>query len=73
MWCDLREHKYFYLQEQIVPYQIIGHTPVQQIIKLDNKNGEIICIDTHSTYRSGEPYGDKSYLVWNEDKFEVVN
>lgn len=67
IWTDLREHKYFYLQKPIIPYQIVGHTPVKTII---NENG-IYFIDTHSTYPSGENFGDKSYLVWNENKFDV--
>ena len=77
MWCDIREHKYFYLQEQIIPFQIIGHTPVEYIDRIvaqtKDKYNEIICIDTHSTYRNGAPYGDQSYLIWNEDKFEIIN
>lgn len=75
MWCDLREHSYYNLQDYIVPYQIVGHTPVSKIYSITNKSnqGEIKFIDTHSTYRNGEPYGDKTYLIWNEDKFEIVN
>lgn len=68
IWCDRREHSYFSYQESLIPYQIVGHTPVKTVIE---ENG-IYFIDTHSTYRDGSEYGDKSYLIWNEDKFEKV-
>ena len=28
-------------------------------------------IDTHSTYRDGSEYGDKSYLIWNGGEFII--
>lgn len=68
LWCDRREHAYFDLQKPLIPHQIVGHTPVTSI---QEYNG-IYYIDTHSTYRDGTEYGDKSYLIWNKDKFEVV-
>lgn len=69
VWTDLREHLFYNQKEDpIIPYQIIGHTPVKTII---DENG-FIFIDTHSTYRSGDPYGDKSYLMWDEDIFRVI-
>lgn len=68
LWCDKREHSYFNLQKPLIPYQIVGHTPVKTIIE---ENG-IYFIDTHSTYQDGSEYGDKSYLMWNEDKFEII-
>ena len=58
MWCDLREHSYFSTQVPLIPYQIVGHTPVQHI---QSYNG-IYFIDTHSTYQDGSEYGDKSYV-----------
>lgn len=69
MWCDRREHSYFGSQEPIAPNQIVGHTPVKNIIY----EGGIYFIDTHSTYRDGTPYGDKSYLMWWEDEFKIIN
>lgn len=68
LWCDRREHSYFSLEEPIVPYQIVGHTPVKTVVK----GGNIFFIDTHSTYRDGSEYGDKSYLVWGDNEFKIV-
>ena len=69
IWTDRKEHRYYNLfEDPIIPYQIVGHTPVKTIVK---ENG-IYFIDTHSTYRDGSEYGDKSYLMWNEDKFEII-
>lgn len=73
VWADLKEHRYMNLQEKpIIPYQIIGHTPVKFITHLDGLEHNYIFIDTHSTYRDGTSYGDKSYLIWNEDRFISV-
>lgn len=66
LWADKREHTYDF--NTIMPYQIIGHSPVKYI---DLDLTDQIFIDTHSTYRSGEEYGDKSYLIWNEEEFEI--
>lgn len=66
LWADKREHNYYNRFEQpILPYQIIGHTPVESV----TFNDSFIFIDTHSTYRDGTPYGNKTYLVWDENKF----
>ena len=35
------------------------------------QNG-IYFVDTHSTYRDGSEYGDKSYLVWLDNHFEPI-
>lgn len=68
LWCDRREHMYFNeWKEPIIPYQIIGHTPVKFINIIDNFK----FIDTHSTYRDGSEYGDKSYLIWNGGEFII--
>lgn len=68
VWADIREHKYEeHLGKKILPYQIIGHSPV---IGIDI--GDVMFIDTHSTYTDSTNIGDKSYLMWNEDKFEIV-
>lgn len=68
LWTDLREHRYFGYEEPIVPNQIVGHTPVQTIIMQKG----IYFIDTHSTYRDGSEYGDKSYLMWLDNHFEPI-
>ena len=68
VWADKREHKYFNdWEDPIIKYQIIGHTPVLTIDPSQN----FIFIDTHSTYPDGSEFGDKSYLIWDEDKFIV--
>lgn len=73
IWCDKREHQYMSEREQyIIPYQIIGHTPVQTISNISNDDSMLYFIDTHSTYRDGRNFGDKSYLMWNNDKFDIV-
>lgn len=73
VWCDKREHEYFStLEEYLVPYQIIGHTPVTTVSNISSENGMLYFIDTHSTYRDGRNIGDKSYLMWDEDKFTIV-
>lgn len=68
LWCDRREHAYFNLQKPLIPYQIVGHTPVKTVIE---ENG-IYFIDTHSTYKDGSEFGDRSYLVWDENEFKIV-
>lgn len=73
VWCDKREHEYFGVREKYwIPYQIVGHTPVKTISNLSDKDSIIYFIDTHSTYRDGSQYGDKSYLFWNEKEFEIL-
>ena len=70
VWADYTEHIYYNkIEKPIVPYQIIGHTPVKTV--LDENN--FIFIDTHSTYRDGRPFGDKSYLMWDEDIFKIIS
>lgn len=70
LWADRKEHLYFNENEEpIIPYQIIGHTPVTHI----DLNNDFIFIDTHSTYRDGTPFGDKSYLGWINNKFVILN
>lgn len=73
VWCDKREHEYFSVAEEyLIPYQIIGHTPVTTVSNISSENGMLYFIDTHSTYRDGRNIGDKSYLMWDEDKFIIV-
>lgn len=72
LWSDIREHKYLrMLEEKYIPNQIIGHTPVKSVY-YDNEANHYF-IDTHSTYSDGTPIGDKSYLMWNDTEFLVVN
>ena len=67
LWTDKREHAYYALQEKKVPYQIVGHTPVPNVQLI----GGIFYCDTHSTYRDGSEYGDKSYLLWLDRGFII--
>lgn len=71
VWTDAREliHN---REELLLPNQIVGHSPVKTIKYITSDTNNLYFIDTHSTYRNGEPYGDKSYLIWNTDKFEIV-
>ena len=46
--------------------------PVKTITNLSNEDSMMYFIDTHSTYRDGSQYGDKSYLFWNEKEFEIL-
>lgn len=72
VWCDKREHQYMCEREQyILPYQIMGHTPVQTVSNISGNNLDLYFVDTHSTYRDGTNIGDKTYLVWNDDKFVI--
>lgn len=72
MWCDKREHEYFSACEKYwIPYQIVGHTPVKTISTLSGEDFMMYFIDTHSTYRDTRPFGDKSYLVWNNTEFMI--
>lgn len=71
VWTDVREliHN---REELLLPNQIVGHSPVKTIKYITSDTNNLYFIDTHSTYRNGEPYGDKSYLIWNTDKFEIA-
>lgn len=73
IWADYREHKYLNsILKPLLPYQIIGHSPVSTITKLEDTDQLQYFIDTHSTYSDGRNIGDKSYLMWNEDHFENI-
>lgn len=74
VWTDKNELlELAYWEKPLIPNQIVGHSPVQ---KVSNEKMEDVFnfffIDTHSTYRDGTEYGDKSYLMYDEDKFKVV-
>ena len=76
LWTDRKEHMEFLSFDLLfddTKYQIIGHSPVRSITNYSNDKADYCFIDTHSTYRDGSEYGDKSYLIWNEDKFEIIN
>lgn len=72
VWADRREMQDLTLREKlIIPYQIIGHSPVQSVCNIVGENFELFFTDTHSTYRDGSPFGDKSYLMW-DGEFKVL-
>lgn len=81
LWADRNEHLQLLEFNEVCDenkYQIIGHSPVKQIsnYKDDDLCGNLMFdywfIDTHSTYRDGTLYGDRSYLIWDENKFKIV-
>ena len=73
VWCDKREHLYISERDQyIVPYQIVGHTPVQTVSNIEGVSLNLFFTDTHSTYRDGRPIGDKSYLMWDNSEFKII-
>lgn len=73
IWADRREMLDLTLREKlIIPYQIMGHSPVQSVCNAVGESFEIFFTDTHSTYRDGSQFGDKSYLMWNETEFTVL-
>ena len=69
VWADIREFILSHADRPIVKNQIIGHTLVPNIKIVDN----CYFIDTHSTHPDGRQYGDKSYLVWDENNFIIEN
>ncbi len=71
VWADMRELLY-YQDELLIPNQIIGHTPMKDIYHHTMYNSDLYFIDTHSTYRDGSPYGNKSYLIWCENEFRTI-
>lgn len=72
VWTDRMEHLRLAQNEKpVIPYQIAGHTPVTTVAFHSAENSEMYFVDTHSTYRSGEPYGDKSYLIYDKG-FKIV-
>lgn len=71
VWTDKKELMY-HDDTLLLPYQIIGHTPVQVISNYVSQKEELYFIDVHSTYRDERPYGDKTYLMWNETQFEII-
>lgn len=79
IWSDITEHISFNMNEYpIFPNQIIGHSPIKTCSKIDcrletDKDPfNYYFIDSHSTYRSGEPFGDKSYLGFIDNEFKVL-
>lgn len=70
VWADKSEIMNL-KEDLIIPYQIVGHSVVDNIKTRQNSKECVYFIDTHSTYPDGSKYGDKSYLMWDEDKFEI--
>lgn len=70
VWTDRRELMYC-SDNLIIPYQIVGHTPASTVGSYISESEELYFVDTHSTYRNGEPYGDKSYLMYDKE-FKIV-
>ena len=45
--------------------QVVGHTPVTEI----KKEGNVISCDTFSTYRNGDPFGTREFLLLDTEKW----
>lgn len=79
LWTDRQEHL-LYLDNNYVyedtKCQIMGHSPVKTLTNYHEENLWIIYdywfIDTHSTYRDGSPFGDKTYLAWIDNEFKEL-
>lgn len=73
LWTDKNELiESAYFEKMLIPNQIVGHSPVQKVSNEKLKdNCNLFFIDTHSTYRDGTEYGDKSYLMYDEE-FKIV-
>lgn len=67
IWTDKQEHQYFNKDIPLIKHQIVGHTPVPNIQLID----DIFYIDTHSTYRDGTAFGDRTYLLWDDRGFII--
>ena len=73
LWTDRMELVSSTTREKpLVQYQIVGHSPVSTVGNAVGETFNFYFIDTHSTYRDGTPFGDKSYLIWNENEFKLV-
>lgn len=73
IWTDRMEIVEATTREKpLVPYQVIGHSSISTVGNAVGETFDFYFIDTHSTYRDGTPFGDKSYLMWDEDKFNIL-
>lgn len=46
--------------------QVVGHTPVVEPLK----EGNLLTVDTFSTYRDGRPIGNETFVVVNTETME---
>lgn len=73
IWADKSELiESGYTERMLIPNQIVGHSPVKNIYKSPNGCDTLYFIDTHSTYRDGSEYGDKSYLAFIDNKEKIL-
>ncbi len=73
VWTDKRELFQSALREKmLIPNQIVGHSPVETITERKEEGFRLFFTDTHSTYRGGSKYGDKSYLLYDGSDFKKV-
>lgn len=49
--------------------QVVGHTPVMKITRKEN----LISCDTFSTYRTGEPYGNRCFMILDTKTWDFVS
>lgn len=67
VWADkyeLMESADF--EKLLIPYQIVGHSPVETVKGIKGETFNLYFIDTHSTYRDGSAFGDGSYLMYDK-------
>lgn len=73
IWADKSELiESGYTERMLIPNQIVGHSPVGTITERKEEGFRLFFTDTHSTYRDGSKYGDKSYLLYDENDFKKV-
>lgn len=73
IWADRMELiDSSYIEKMLIPNQVVGHSPVKMIYKMPNDYGMLYFTDTHSTYRDGSEYGDKSYLAFIDGKVDTL-
>lgn len=70
IWADMDE-----LITDPVPElnQVVGHSPVNTILKYQSHGASLYFCDTFSTYSTGSPIGDSSLLVLDDGKFYKIN
>ena len=71
MWCDISpiwarpQHGRMKLYP-LDMLQVVGHTPVVE----PTKEGNLLTVDTFSTYRDGIPIGDEAFIVVDTETME---
>ena len=74
IWADRHElTESAYWEKPLIQNQIVGHTPVKSIHEEKVEDSfNFYFTDTHSTYRDGSEFGDKSYLAFIDNKKNIL-